>query len=179
MIMAISIQNHGPYESVPLPASSNAGFVQTSLDAPAAHALETYMTLVKASDQALARLLEFVKNRQRDTLLMVYGDHLPAMNPVYTQLGFRDERRPEDQPVPWLLIDNRSGESRVQNGPAWMLPTLLIEKTGLATTQYFSMLTDLGFSEAESRVPFDVLKLLAQLQFAGRLESSVVANDPI
>ena len=178
MIMAISIQNHGPYESVPLPAPRNEGFLQTSLDAPAAHALETYMTLVRASDQALARLLEFVESRQRDTLLLVYGDHLPAMNPVYTQLGFRDERRPEEQPVPWLLIDNRSREPRVQNGPAWLLPTLLIEKTGLATSQYFSVLTDLGFSDAESRVPSDVLKVLAQLQFAGRLESSV-ANGPI
>lgn len=178
MIMAISIQNHGPYESVPLPASDKAGFVQTGLDAPAGHALETYMTLVRASDQALARLLEFVETRQRATLLLVYGDHLPALNPVYTQLGFRDERRPEDQPVPWLLVDNRSREPRVQNGPAWLLPTLLIEKTGVATSQYFSVLTDLGFSDAEGRVPFDVLKVLAQLQFAGRLENSG-ANDPI
>ena len=178
MIMAISIQNHGPYESVPLPAPGNVGFLQTSLDAPAAHALETYMTLVRASDQALARLIEFVENRQRDTVLLVYGDHLPAMNQVYTQLGFRDARQPEEQPVPWLLLDNRSREPRVQNGPAWLLPTLLIEKTGIATSQYFSVLTDLGFSDAESRIPFDVLKVLAQLQFAGQLESSV-ANDPI
>lgn len=178
MIMAISIQNHGPYESVPLPEAVDARFLQTSLDAPAAHALETYMTLVRASDQAFARLLEFVETRQRDTILLVYGDHLPALNPVYAQLGFRDERRPEEQPVPWLLVDNRSRESRVQNGPAWLLPTLLIEKTRLATSQYFSVLTDLGFAEAESRVPFDVLKVLAQVQFAGRLEDCV-ANDPI
>lgn len=178
MIMAISIQNHGPYESVPLPASDPAGFLQTSLDAPAAHALETYMTLLRASDQALARLLEFVDNRQRDTILLVYGDHLPALNAVYAQLGFRDERQPEEQPVPWLLVDNRSRDSRVQNGPAWLLPTLLIEKTGLATSQYFTTLTDLGFSDAESRVPFDVLKVLAKLQFAGRLDNPV-PNDPI
>jgi hypothetical protein len=169
MIMAISIQNHGPYETVPLPSPENPGRVQASLDASSTHALETYMTLVRASDQALARLLEFVDNRSRDTILLVYGDHLPAMNDVYAQLGFRDGRRPEEQPVPWLLIDNRSREPRVQEGPAWLLPTLLIEKTGLATSRYFSALTDLGFSDAESRVPFDVLKVLARLQFDSRL----------
>jgi phosphoglycerol transferase MdoB-like AlkP superfamily enzyme len=169
MIMAISIQNHGPYETVPLPASTTPEVVQASLDASSTHALETYMTLVRASDQALARLLEFVENRSRDTILLVYGDHLPALNDVYAQLGFRDGRRPEEQPVPWLLIDNRSREPRVQDGPAWLLPTLLIEKTGLATSRYFSELTELGFADAESRVPFDVLKVLARLQFDSRL----------
>lgn len=178
MIMAISIQNHGPYDTVPLPGSGTAAVLQTGLDAPASHALETYMTLVRASDQALARLVEFVENRQRDTILLMYGDHLPALNPVYAQLGFRDERRPEDQPVPWILVDNRSRESRVRNGPAWLLSTVLIEKTGLATSQYFSVLTELGFSDAQDRVPFDVLKALAQLQFNGRLED-YVTNDPI
>jgi len=54
---------------------------------------------------------------------------------------------------------------------------LLIEKTGIATSRYFSVLADLGVSDAESRIPFDVLMLLAQLQFADQLESSV-ANDP-
>jgi phosphoglycerol transferase MdoB-like AlkP superfamily enzyme len=165
MIMAISIQNHGPYESVPLPAADSGG-----------SPLETYMTLVRASDQALGRLLEFVDNRSRDTLLLVYGDHLPALNDVYAQLGFRDDRRPEEQPVPWLLVDNRSREPRVQNGPAWLLPTLLIEKTGLATSQYFSTLTDLGFADADSRLPFDVLKVLARLQFDGRLDLLDTAN---
>ncbi|MFC4314440.1 LTA synthase family protein [Steroidobacter flavus] len=169
MIMAISIQNHGPYETVPLPSSENPRLVQASLDASSTHSLETYMTLVQASDQALARLFEFVENRSRDTILLVYGDHLPALNDVYAQLGFRDGRKPEEQPVPWLLIDNRSREPRVQDGPAWLLPTLLVEKTGLATSRYFSELTDLGFANAESRIPFDVLKVLARLQFDSRL----------
>src|SRR5262245_21581160 len=54
-------------------------------------------------------------NSATTIILLVYGDHLPALNPVYAQLGFRDERRPEEQPVPWLLVDNRSHEPRVQN----------------------------------------------------------------
>ncbi len=178
MIMAISIQNHGPYDTVPLPASDNARFLQANLDAAGTRDLETYMTMVRASDEALGRLLEFVETRPRDTLLLVYGDHLPAMNAVYSQLGFKDERRPDEQPVPWLLVDNRSREPRVQNGPAWLLPTLLIEKTGLATSHYFSALADVGFADAASRLPADVLKVLAQLQFAGRLDTAV-ANDPI
>ncbi len=110
-------------------------------------------------------LLEFVDNRSRDTILLVYGDHLPALNDVYAQLGFRDERRPEEQPVPWLLVDNRSRESRVAERSGLVAADLLIEKTGLATSQYFSTLTDLGFSDADSRLPFDVLQVLASLQF--------------
>lgn len=177
MIMAISIQGHGPYDTVPLPATDLGGPLPSGLDTGAALALDTYMKLMRTSDQALGRLLEFVATRQRATVLLVYSDHLPPLNAVYAQLGFRDERRPEEQPVPWLLIDNRSSEQRVQHGPSWMLPTLLVEKTGVRTSRYFATLTDGGFAEMQASVPPDVLTTLAQLQFAGQLETALAAGD--
>ena len=177
MIMAISIQNHGPYDTVPLPTPDRLDLASAVLDEPSANALQTYVALLRASDIALGRLLDFVDSRPRDTLLLVYGDHLPSLNGVFAQLGFRDDRSAEEQPVPWLLFDNRSRESRVHHGPAWLLPTVLVEKTSLRTTRYFSVLTNLGFAANTPAESLDAIKVLAQLQYAGRLESALT-DDP-
>jgi hypothetical protein len=177
MIMAISIQDHGPYDTVPLPASGSAEPLPSQLNADAALALDTYIKLVRATDEALGRLMEFVEHRQRDTLLLIYSDHLPPLNAVYAQLGFRDARRPDEQPVPWLLIDNRSSEPRLQHGPSWMLPTLLVEKTGVSTSRYFATLTNGGFADMQASVPPEVLTTLAHLQFAGQLENALTDGE--
>jgi phosphoglycerol transferase MdoB-like AlkP superfamily enzyme len=169
LIMAIGIQNHGPYDSVPIPDSERIEIVDSPLDGPSKISFETYLSLLRATDAALARLVDFVDNRSRDTLLLVYSDHLPPLNAVFSQLGFKDGRRAEEQPVPWLLIDNRSRERRASDRPAWLLPTLLIEKTGLNTSRYFTALTDEDVLR-EVRGPSAAMKAFAQLQYSGELE---------
>lgn len=176
LIIGISIQNHGPYDAVPLPDAERLELVGSTLDPPSKVALESYLSLLRATDAALARLVEFVDARPRDTLLLVYSDHLPPMNAVFAQLGFQDERRPEEQPVPWLLIDNRSRERRTGDRPAWLLPTLLVEKTGVNTSRYFAALTDhAAFNDV--RDPTEAMKVLARLQYADELEDVLAEEE--
>jgi phosphoglycerol transferase MdoB-like AlkP superfamily enzyme len=144
--------------------------VGSTLDDHAQTALETYLALLRATDAAFARLFEFVDNRERDTVLLVYSDHLPPLNAVFSQLRFRDGRHAEEQPVPWLLIDNRSRERRTHHISAWLLPTLLAEKTGVTTTPYFAALTHPNMSASATHAPSDAAKVLARLQYSGQLE---------
>ena len=106
--MALSIQNHGPYDEVPLSADARPAISVDGLDDGPRVRLQTYLAMLEATDAQLARLIDFVDARERDTLLLIYSDHMPPLSLVFSQVPFQDGRPAEQQPVPWLLINNRS-----------------------------------------------------------------------
>src|SRR5690606_25003457 len=138
--MGISIQNHGPYQDVPLRADARPTLALAGLDDGAHEALQTYLQMARASDEQMKRLMDFVDARERPTLLLIYSDHMPPLNRVFTRVPFQDGRSAQEQPVPWLLIDNRSRESRSHDLPSWFLPAVVLEKAGIPDSHYFSLL---------------------------------------
>jgi phosphoglycerol transferase MdoB-like AlkP superfamily enzyme len=175
MIMALSIQNHGPYDAVPLEDGARPDIAVAGLDGLPRTALQTYLAMLAATDAQLARLIEFVDARERDTLLLIYGDHLPPLVRVFGQLSFQDGRRAEQQPVPWLLIDNRSREARTENHPSWFLPAVVLEQAGLSDNRYFQLLrqTRREGDGCDCDVPGETTKALAQLQYFDALEGEI------
>lgn len=176
MIMAISIQNHGPYDAVPLNPDARPELHIADLDAASLLALRTYIAMAEVTDAQLARLIEFARARERRTLLLVYGDHLPPLNRVFAQLPFQDGRRPEEQPVPWLLFDNRSEEARVDDQPSWFLPAVVLERAGIHDSRYFELLREIRRQEQQScdcGTPGEAATALARLRYFGEIE-----NDP-
>jgi phosphoglycerol transferase MdoB-like AlkP superfamily enzyme len=174
LILAISIQNHGPYDAVPLPQRRERRLDIADLDAAAGVTLQTYVDMVAASDAALGRLVEWADARERHTLVLVYGDHLPPLNTVFAQIPFRDGRPAQEQPVPWVLIDNRSHEARIQHHASWYLPTVLLERAGIARSPYFAMLERIGREAMAQCGCFHAdpaVQALAQLQYSRELES--------
>jgi hypothetical protein len=176
MIMALSIQNHGPYDTVPLEPDSRPDIVVDGLDGVPRTSLQTYLAMLEATDTQLARLIEFVDARERDTLLLIYSDHLPPLTRVFAQLPFKDGRRAEDQPVPWLLIDNRSKDSRNEAHPSWFLPAVVLEQAGIADNHYFQLLRELRRAhslECDCNPPSEAARAIAQLQYFDELETEL------
>lgn len=176
MVMGISIQNHGPYQDVPLPKEAMPELAVAGLDAGLRETLQTYLKMTQATDAQMKRLMDFVEARERPTLLLIYSDHMPPLNRVFAQLPFQDGRNAEEQPVPWLLIDNRSRDSLSHDFPSWFLPAVVLEKAGIPDSQYFGLLKQFRREQdphCKCGAPSEAAIALAQLQYFDQLEGEL------
>jgi phosphoglycerol transferase MdoB-like AlkP superfamily enzyme len=142
-ILAISLQNHGPYmtHAAVDPRLAAAMPLPPGLSGPGRNELRNYLVLAQNADRQLARLAEAVSRRTRPTLLLFYGDHLPALSAAFGEVGFADGRTPAEQTVPWLLLDNRADAvHRREDLAAWQLPGLLLSTAGMEGGRYFAIL---------------------------------------
>ena len=182
LVFAISMQNHGPFDWRPGLDETRlaAQPVPAGLDDGGAYWLRNYLYMAEDADRELGRLAEALQQRGRRTLLLFYGDHLPALPPVYQQIGFADGLGPKTQPVPWLLLDNGRRLRADGREPrlSWLLPSLLLETAGIGGDRWFATLDAL-----RSTLPLDVdalagsagdgLRALGQLRYRGELDEVV------
>jgi phosphoglycerol transferase MdoB-like AlkP superfamily enzyme len=87
-IYAITMQNHGPYDSVRY--SSNPIQANGKLTKNAKNILETYTHGARDADQALKDLIDHYEKSDEPTIVVFYGDHLPMLGldyDVYKQGG--------------------------------------------------------------------------------------------
>lgn len=188
-VFAISMENHGPFDWRPgLDAERLARLsMPERLDEGGRYWFSNYLYLLEDADRELGRLVESLKQRKRRTLVLFYGDHLPALPPVYHQLGFDDERDAQQQTVPWLLYDSARPRPQRFNTRSWLLPALLLDAAGIRDEPYFAVidtlrsqidLDDRELAEAE----YDGLLALARLQLRGELPSlldEALAAEPV
>ncbi len=181
-VFAISMQNHGPFDWRPgLDADRLAAQpIPPGLDDGGAYWLRNYLYMAEDADRELGRLADALQKRGRRTLLLFYGDHLPALPPVYAQIGFADGRGPKTQPVPWLLLDN--GRPLRDDGRAprlsWLLPSLLLEQAGIGGDRWFATLDalrgDLALdADTLAGAGGEALRALGQLRYRGELEAVI------
>ncbi len=180
MVFAISMENHGPFDWRPgLDQERLAALkLPTGLDEGGEYWMRNYLYLLEDADHELGRLADALQHRKRRTLLLFYGDHLPALPPVYHQIGFVDGRGPKEQLVPWLLLDNgrklRNPQPDTET-TSWLLPSLLLETAGIGGDRYFATLEALRASlpldaQAMSGDLQKALRALGQLRYRGELE---------
>ncbi len=141
-VFAISIENHGPY--VDYPNADAAAIARQpappALDAAAAADLRGYLLHLANADRSLGRLVDALRQRPRRTLLLFYGDHLPALPDVYAGAGFDDGREGQQQTVPWLLFDSAHAQGApAEATAAFYLPALLLAQAGI-DDPYFDMI---------------------------------------
>jgi len=48
--------------------------------------LERYSSAINHADQALKNLVQYFQGRSRDTIILIFGDHLPGLNSVFKDL---------------------------------------------------------------------------------------------
>lgn len=101
-VFAISMENHGPWDAPRLGDGM----------APA----DAYMTHLRNSDAAVALLVDKLRQRRRRALLVVYGDHLPALDAV----GDRIDGTATD----YLILDTAGGGGT--QGPVTLSPDGLL-----------------------------------------------------
>ncbi len=183
LVFAISMQNHGPFDWRPGLDESRLAKqpLPPGLDDGGAYWLRNYLYMAEDADRELGRLADALQKRKRRTLLLFYGDHLPALPPVYHQIGFADGRDAKSQPVPWLLLDNgRRLRDRGDRPPlaSWLLPSVLLEYAGIGGDRYFATLDALrptlpADAASASNGLAESLRALGQLRYRGELDAVI------
>jgi hypothetical protein len=145
-IFAISIEAHGPYDIPPSDvAERDAIKVPDNITGRARLELQTYLYHIGHADSELGRLVSQLAKRQRPSLVLFYGDHLPALVDSYRIAGFVDGQGMLSQAGTWLLVDPHSrGKPTHQDTAAWLLPGELLSQAGIHDDPYFALTNLLG-----------------------------------
>ncbi|MGI5861901.1 MAG: LTA synthase family protein [Myxococcales bacterium] len=149
-LFAISMVTHGPYQ---YPRSPNPEVrVLDSLSEPTVHDLENYASALFRADKAIGRLVDFLASRERKTLLVVFGDHLPTLGAnlsVFKETGFIHEAQTREDwrkmaAVPVALWTNYPSPKRsVESGMPFLSPVIL-RAAGFSPPGYFALLDELS-----------------------------------
>ncbi len=114
---SVTLQGHGPYE--PNRYRNNTINIDSTLPPAEREALATYAQGVKEADDSLKMLMDWASKRKRETIIVLWGDHLPPLGPVYTATGYMPEQvatrkasvdvMKREHETPLLVWSNRSG----------------------------------------------------------------------
>jgi phosphoglycerol transferase MdoB-like AlkP superfamily enzyme len=141
-LFAISIEAHGPYDDSPgvNTAERDAIPVPEGVTGKARLETQNYLYHMRHADEELGRLANMLARRERPTLLLFYGDHLPGLTDMYKTAGFVDGKDMLSQPGTWLLVNPRNpGTAEHQELASWMLPGKLLERAGIHDDAYFAL----------------------------------------
>jgi phosphoglycerol transferase MdoB-like AlkP superfamily enzyme len=140
-LFAISIEAHGPYDVPPADlAARDAIPVPPGIGGRDKLELQTYLYHAEHADAELGRLARLLARRDRPTLLLFYGDHLPALTNSFNVTGFVDGGDMLSEPGVWLLLDPRNpGPAKRESLASWMLPGKLLETAGIRGDPYFTL----------------------------------------
>src|SRR5690348_4267343 len=142
-VLGISIEAHGPYDqgygidekardAIPVPAAIT--------DAQPKMELQNYIYHMQHADQQLGRLVDTLAQRKRRTVILFFGDHLPALVPAFQQAGFQNGGGFLTQTVPYILIDTAHMDRAVKRGAAaWALPGMVLAQAGIDNDPYFAL----------------------------------------
>jgi phosphoglycerol transferase MdoB-like AlkP superfamily enzyme len=147
-VFAISIEAHGPYDVEPAnPAERDSIPVPAGITGKDKLELQNYLYHLKHADAELGRLVAWLAQRQRPSLVLFYGDHLPALSNSYQTTGFVNGRDMLSQAGTWLLVDpHQHGKPQHEDTAAWLLPGKLLEQAGIHDDPYFALTELVGSS---------------------------------
>lgn len=131
----LTMQNHSPY-TTPNTFYNTDGYVENNDE------LDEYLSLIKDSDDALKKLLEYFSAEKEKTILLFFGDHQPNLKFEYNREKL-DNKWLIAQQIPYLLwanfdIEEKSGKDTSFN----LLSTLLYDYANLDTTRYIEFLKE-------------------------------------
>lgn len=148
---AITMQNHGGYEYGGFPS-------EVTVDGVDILSVNQYLTLLNKSDDALRDLITYFENTDEDTMIVLFGDHFPAIGGDFYTHVMGDSANTYDgtmakYKVPYMIWTNYdTAEEEGELISLNFLSTLMMKKAGIGLTPYFSYLDSL--SEKTSAVSF-------------------------
>lgn len=143
-IFNVTMQNHGGYDL------GSTGEVQI-VDGEEFPLTNEYLSVLKSSDEALKILVDYFTNVTEPTVLLMFGDHQPAIDKTFleklsgkTQDELTLEELQKQYTVPFLIWTNYDIEERtIDKISANYLSTLLLETAGLELPAYNKFLNNL------------------------------------
>lgn len=149
-LFGVTMQNHGGYESVEN-FTPTIGLTSYSATYPKA---EQYLSLINASDKALEYLISELEKREKDTIVLFFGDHQPKVEEQFFEeihggsFDSLDEQMLK-QKVPFLIWANYDIQEKfVEETSLNYLGHYLLEAAGIELPPYFEAL-----KEIEKEVP--------------------------
>ncbi|WVT75009.1 LTA synthase family protein [Sinorhizobium chiapasense] len=132
---AVTLQGHGPYEANRY--AKNTIKIEGDLPESDRQVLATYAQGIKEADDSLKRLMDWAKKRDRETIIVLFGDHLPPLNTVYTNTGYmkgvtaerkgsKDQMKAQHE-TPLVVWSNKTGPKKNVGSisPAFLSYTIL------------------------------------------------------
>lgn len=129
-VMAISMNNHGPWGAF-APASDSSLGLPSRLHGKARAAMADYVEHAIDADNAYGFLLDALKRRGRPTVVVIYGDHMPALPRVYQQLCFKNGKSAEEHYPPYRIWANFPMPKPPDVTSAYLLQGWLMHVAGL------------------------------------------------
>jgi phosphoglycerol transferase MdoB-like AlkP superfamily enzyme len=83
---AVTLQGHGPYEANRY--AENTVDIAGNLNDDDRAALATYAQGMREADDSLKMLMDWAQKRERETIIVLWGDHLPPLGKVYPNTGY-------------------------------------------------------------------------------------------
>lgn len=187
-VMGISMQAHQPYEN-----KFKADQLEILTENPnlAENAMKPFRNFTMAmydADLALGKLVDYIDSREKETVLIYFGDHLPTLGAnyaAYTQSGLINStqrltraERLATQCTPFLIYSNYElGESSlVHEGKdneiaSYNLMNAAAELIGAPRSEYHQWLADFGlaFPGYNNRMLFPVTDELTEFTDAHRM----------
>jgi phosphoglycerol transferase MdoB-like AlkP superfamily enzyme len=154
-VFAISVQGHGSYPEKAIledPAVRVSGLA----DEAQTNAFEYYLQQVREMDDFLRDLTETLANRSEDVILVLYGDHLPALD-----LGDDDMAHGSSFETEYVIWDNFGLEKQEKNLYAYQLTAEVEARLGLTQgtlpTYHRLHAQDLRYRENLKNLQYDML----------------------
>lgn len=130
LAFAITMENHGPWGAY-APGNDAALGLPAQLQGKARKEMADYVAHARDADRAFGFLLDALQRRGRPTLVLLYGDHLPALPRVYRQLGFKDGQVPKAHHPPYRVWANFALPPAPAVTSAYLLQGWLMRAAGL------------------------------------------------
>lgn len=87
---AVTLQGHGPYEANRY--AQNTVDIGGNLNDDDRATLATYAQGVREADASLRMLMDWAEKRDRETIVVLWGDHLPPLGNVYPDTGYMPQQ---------------------------------------------------------------------------------------
>jgi len=146
---AVSLQGHGPYE--PNRYTDPSVKVESVASYWTGKSIQTYAESIADADRSFQRLIDWAQKRERHTVLVFFGDHLPPLNQAYTETGFMagpvPDRREEaaklaqHRETPLVVWSNKNGPMKdIGSISPSLIPLKLFQAAGIEHPYYTGFL---------------------------------------
>ena len=125
-VFTVSVQGHGKYPTTPVLEDPAVTVVECP-DEDYHYAMEYYVNQIREMDEFVGALVSALSQRKEKTVLVLYGDHLPALNLEAGDMVSSTLYRTE-----YLIWDNIGLAKKDQDLAAYQLSASVLERLGIS-----------------------------------------------
>ncbi len=142
-IFAITMQNHQPFST---PHDPDLTVTSHGLSEQSTERLTGYLAGVQDADKSLLAMIQALEHSSRPTILVYFGDHLPAMPTVYDETAFFEtsENPFAKYDVPALIWSNYKVIPPLQSMSIFYLGEYVLTQAGITPPLHFEFLGELS-----------------------------------